>query len=58
MTIQEVFDILSKVPKDKRNMPLYVCDLEYSDNHIVKDISLYDNTKEHDKENILAIDFN
>lgn len=58
MTIQEAIDRLSQVPENKRNLPLYVCDLETSNNYEVSNVSLYDDMGKHDEENMLAIDFN
>lgn len=58
MTIQEAIDRLSQVPEDKRNLPLYVCDLETSNNYEISNISLYDDMEKHDEKNMLAIDFN
>ena len=58
MTIQEAIERLSQVPENKRNLPLYVCDLETSNNYEVSNISLYDDMGKHDEKNMLAIDFN
>ena len=57
MTIQEVIEELMKVPESKRNLPLYVCDLETSDNFEIRAITLYDYGEEHTNTNMLACDF-
>ena len=57
MTIQEAIDELMKVPENKRNLPLYVCDLETSDNFEIIHITLFDSDEEHTDANMLACDF-
>lgn len=58
MTIQEVIDQLEKIPKEKRDLPLYVCDIDgYADNLEIKSISLYESESEHSEENMLAINY-
>lgn len=57
MTIQEAIDRLCAVPEEKRNLPLYACDLNTCDNFAIKSISLFDSDKKHSEENMLACDF-
>lgn len=57
MTIQQVIDELNKIPMDKRDLPLYACNLESNNNFKVESISLFDSEAEHDNDNMLAVNF-
>lgn len=58
MNIQEIIDKLNEVSEEKRNLPLYVCDMESGDNHEISSVSLFDENEDHSKENILGLNFN
>lgn len=58
MTIQEVINELEKIPYNKRDLPLYVCDIDrYADNYEVRSVSLYDLDDEHNENNMLALNY-
>lgn len=58
MNIQELIDKLSEVPKEKRNLPIYIFDYELNDHVEINAVSLYDGDKKHSKENMLSISIN
>ena len=57
MTIEEVINELLKVSKEKRKLPLYVCNDDSNDNLEILSLSLFDSDSEHSDQNMLAINF-
>lgn len=56
-TIEEMIKVLNEVPEDKRNLKIYVCDYNTSNNYEVDSITVFDEDAEHSEENVLGIDF-
>ena len=57
MTIQEMIEKLQKVPEDKRDLEIYVCDYDTANNYKIDSISVFDSDCEHNEENVLGINF-
>lgn len=57
MTINELIEELMLVPEEKRNLPIYVSERDTSDQYEVGSVSLYDYDSDHDKENMLGINY-
>ena len=57
MTIAELIKELEKVPVDKRDLPVYTSSNKDLEQYLVTSVSVYDEDEEHDKENMLGINF-
>lgn len=56
-TINDLISTLQEVPEEKRNLPIYVCDEDSSDNFPVKAVSRYDQAEDYGETNPLGITF-
>lgn len=56
-TINDLIAVLQEVPEGKRNLPIYVCDDEQSDNFPITSVSLYDQAEDYGETNPLGIHF-
>lgn len=56
-TINDLIATLQEVPEEKRNLPIYVCDEESSDNFPVISVSRYDQAEDYGETNPLGINF-
>lgn len=56
-TINDLISTLQEVPEEKRNLPIYVCNEESSDNFPVKSVSRHDTAEGYGETNPLGINF-
>lgn len=56
MTIEQIIELLNKLPESEKKLQLYACDKE-GNNYPIESISLYDTDAKHSKENPLGLNY-